>query len=286
MPERWLVVSNCQTFGLTNCIQALARNVEADACDYHAFARAISVQPDQFAHYDLALILYAGIQHPAFRAECFRRHRMIPILEFGGYHPDCCYVYADGALINDSIIGPYQSLIVFAAYLEGLDAAAATQWFRSDVYERVGYFDQWLAQRDLIVNGCAELGFDVLPMFRGPGRGRAFMHTFDHPNIAALSELARAILRSEKQPMFDHVPPPPDALAETWWPVYPEIGEQVGVCGSYLFKPLKVHKPIELADYVERSLASFARWPAERLNCQPAVAARLEALRLMMREGR
>lgn len=283
MRERWLVVWNCQAFGFANCIQTLARDVECEALDFWSFAKALEAASHDWRTWDRIILLSDACELPRFDAAQMPEFEILPPLYFRGYHPDCCYVRVGDAFISDGVVGPYHSRIALAAYKEGLDATQAAGWYNADTYAHAGYFARWTAERQAILNGYRECGLDVSRLFRVAGRGRSFMLTIDHPRIEALFELARALLVARGQAVFDDVILPPDNLAATSWPVYPEIGEQLGVAGSYLFKPANEHKPLELVDYLERSLAFFSRWERHELRVFHNVQPKLQHIRQLMR---
>lgn len=283
MRERWLVVWNCQSFGLANCIQALARDVECEALDFWAFTKALEADTQDWRAWDRIILMPEAHEHPRFDAARMPAIEILSPLSFLGYHPDCCYVLVDGAPVSGGVVGPYHSRIALAAYKEGMDAAEAARWYNAGTYAHIGYFAQWAAQRQMILNDYRQRGLDISRLFRVAGRGRSFMHTIDHPRIDALFEVARALLVARGRAIFEGVAPPPDNLAATGWPVYPEIGEQLGVAGSTLFKPANEHKPLELTDYLERSLAFFSRWERHELRVLHNVQPTLQTVRKLMR---
>ncbi len=283
MRERWLVVWNCQAFGFANCIQTLARDVECEALDFWAFGKALEAGSHDWRSWDRIIFLRDACELPGFDAAQMPEFEILPPLRFGGYHPDCCYVLLNDETISDGVIGPYNSMIAFAAYKEGLDAEQAARWYNAATYAHADYFAPWPAERQMMLNRYRKLGLDVSRLFRVTGRGQSFMHTVNHPKIEALFELARALLVARGRPIFEGIGPPPDNLATSTWPIYPEIGEPIGVPGSYLFKPANQHKPLELVDYLERSLAYFSGWGRDQLQLHPSVEPQLQDIRRLMR---
>jgi len=111
------------------------------------------------------------------------------------------------------------------------------------------------------------------------------MHTINHPVIEVMFDMARALLTHLDQPIYADVAPPPDNLASVVWPIYPEIGERLGVAGSYLFKPSEEHKPLELIDFLDRSLGYFSSWHRSQLRVMPRIQPNLQRVRALMREA-
>lgn len=283
--ERWILLSNCQTLSLARAVTALAETVDCAACDAWQMADRLAEDPDHFRQFDFMLVLANLRDFPGFPAERLPPHADVPCFNFTGYHPDCCYVAADGERIGDGPIGPYHSMIALAGYKEQLSPAATARFFNGRIYEQAGYYRQWLAQRDRMIARFAEFGFDIRGVFRKAGRGRSFMHTIDHPDIVLMMELAKIILRRLDRSYREEAPLPVDALANMSWPVYPEVGEQLGVAGDYRFRPTDSYAALGLDDYLETAFASFGRWDRSRLRVAWQVQSRLQHIRQLIREA-
>ena len=281
MRERWAVISNCQTVGLAHSIEALARDIDCVGVDVHEFRRTVAAEPDHYRRYDYALVLPEALE--GVEAD-LPPHRMVPAFQFPAYHPDSVYVFADGVFFP-GVIDMYQSMIALAAYKEGLEAESAARFFATPVYQRAGYFAMWTPFRDWLIAHFGEAKIDVAPIFLRRAKGRALMHTINHPTIEVLYDIARAILVQMDKPIHDGVPPPPDNLAAIAWPIYPEVGERLGLGGSYLFKPAHVHKPLALVDYLDASLKLFAARDRSELSVIPNLVQPLRRIRRMMRDA-
>ena len=284
MRERWVVISNCQSFGLANSIEAQAKTIECTACDVHEFRRAIAENPEHFRAYDFALILPEAFDGIDRDATGLPPYRLVPAFQFPAYHPDSVYVFADGAFV-EGVIGSYQSMIALAAYKEGLAAEQAATFFDARIYQAAGYFSQYDPYRTWLVEHFAAHDIDIAPIFLRRTRGAALMHTVNHPAIAVLFDLARAILVQMERPIFADVTPPSDNLAGISWPIYPEVGERLGLPGNYLFKPAYRHKPLDLIGFLGRSLEHFAPWHRSQLSVIPNLVQPLRRIRRHMRDG-
>lgn len=285
MRQRWIVISNCQSFGLANSIEALARDVECAACDNWSFQRAVAADPDHFRDYDFALILPEAKDWPGFDAARLPPTMEVPAFQFAAYHPDSVYVFADGTMFLDGVIAAYQSMIALAAYKEALSPERAATFFNATIYQSAGYFGQWEMQRDWLVGLYRDAGLEIGASLLRRSRGQAFMHTVNHPRIGILFDLARAILDKLGQPVFAEVPLPPDNLAATAWPIYPEVGERLGLAGAYLFKPAEKHKPLDLVHYLAESFRRFAPWDKSQLRVIKPLEPALKRIRRHMREA-
>ena len=283
--ERWIVLSNCQSEGLARSITALADRVDCDSCDVWQMGDRLAGDPDYFRRYDFALVLPDALAFPGFPADRLPLSAYVPMFQFTGYHPDCCYVRAEGDYIYDGFIGPYHSMIALAGYKEQISAAETARWFNDTLYQAAGYYFQWEAQRDAMIARFASHGFEIGGIFRRPSRGRSFMHTIDHPDIMLMMELARVILRRFDRRCHADAPPPVDSLAMMSWPVYPEIGEQLGVAGAYRFRTANLYGAIGLEDYLEEAFARFGRWDRSVLRVDLEIQPRLQHIRKLIREG-
>jgi len=278
-------LSNCQTLSLARGISAVAETVECEACDAWQMAERLAADPDYFRRFDFMLVLANLRDFPGFPADRLPAHVDVPCFSFTGYHPDCCYVTADGERITDGLIGPYHSMIALAGYKEQLGPAVTARFFNDRIYEQAGYYRQWQAQRDQMIERFAKFGYDIGGVFRKAGRGRSFMHTIDHPDIVLMIELAKVILRRLGRPYREAAPLPVDTLANMSWPVYPEVGEQLGVAGDYRFRPTDRYASLGLNEYLEEVFASFGRWDRSQLRVSWQVQPRLQHIRRLIREA-
>ena len=281
MRQRWVVISNCQTVGLANSVEALARDIDCTGVDVHEFRRIVADERDHFRHYDYALVLPEAIE--GIEAD-LPPHRLVPAFQFPAYHPDSVYVFADGAFFP-GVIDMYQSMIALAAFKEGLDAERAATFFTGEVYRRAGYYAMWEPFRDWLIAHFGAAQIDVTPLFLRRARGRALMHTVNHPAIEVLFDIARTILVQMEQPIHEAVPPPPDNLAAVAWPIYPEVGERLGLAGAYLFKPAYRQKPLTLVEYLDESLRLFAARDRSELSVIPNLVQPLRRVRRIMRDA-
>jgi hypothetical protein len=283
--KRWIVIANCQAFGLANSIRSLARDIDCYACDLWQYTEQMRSDPDFYRNnYDFALISDEAREWFACDDAVLPPHIPIPNLTFSAFHPDCCYVHVGGQPLT-GVVGPYHSLIAVAAYKEDIGPDRAAAFFRESVYEQAGYFAMWGAQREALIADFARSGIAIGSVIRRMSHGRAFMFTINHPRIEMLFEVARAILAARNEPLFDGIWPPPETLAGVQWPIYPEVGRRIGIEGACLFKPADEQRPIELAEFLERSHAIFGAWEKSQLYIDPAIRPRLRRIRQLMKEA-
>ncbi|MES2497199.1 MAG: WcbI family polysaccharide biosynthesis putative acetyltransferase [Pseudomonadota bacterium] len=283
--KRWIVIANCQTFGLANSILSLAPDVACHGCDVREFQTRMREQPDYYLeNYDFAIIAEEARLWFQYTPEMLPPHIDIPNITFSAFHPDCCYVTA-GAAVVDGVVGPYQSMIALAAYKEHIPPVRAATFFNEAVYQYAGYLDLWQEQRDRLVTQFAAAGVAIGPGLRRMSHGRSFMFTVNHPKIEMLFEVARAILVSRNERIHEGSWPPPETLAAAQWPIYPEVGRRLGLTGGYVFKPAHDPRPISLEEFLIRSHDVFSAWDKSQLSVDPGIRPRLWRIRELMREA-
>ena len=252
------VIGNCQADGLADWLAALSPGLEVEA-----FSVA-GVQPDdpgararRRALLDRSdwVVMQTGSEHrarfglpepDALRAEG-RRVTLAPWIIFRGFHPDCIYLFHDGAPIPGAA-GPLQSAIALAARLEGLTRQRTLRLYNAYVYARLGYFDAYPSALDLMREEWTALGLDPSPWLAP--RAEPFMHTINHPIPAVLEDVARQLLSGAGlQPSANPAPRPPDRLIGGGiWPVYPELAERLGLEGATAYRrPGLPDAPLEAA---------------------------------------
>ena len=99
------------------------------------------------------------------------------------------------------------------------------------------------------------------------------MHTFNHPGVAAIAQMARLLARLIN-PSIDHsrVPIEPMLLdgllaAAEAWSVYPSIANSLGFTGSFHWK-LKDHSVIGLEEFVSQSFDMYEAQQLIEFRCQ------------------
>jgi len=211
-------------------------NFDVTPLDIWSFRQDVEGALDRFKDYFRVLVSPEVFATPNLDLSSAPHLTVIPNISFSAYHPDC--VYAGG--VNGMLKGPmdaYHSLIIIAAHQKGMSQDDAASLFRGDFYERCGFMDYWLPQRDRLVNDFAAHEFDIQNEVRRWGRSQAFMHTIDHPKIHCLYGVARSVMKSMGVPDVEtHVIPQDNLAIGAVWAVYPEIGEHLGVEGAYRFK--------------------------------------------------
>lgn len=281
--ERWLVMSNCQTVGLANCLQAQAADIAIAPLDTGRFRAGPWRANRRMRDFD-RLLIYPAIRQEVSKARLDRigTHVTMPIITFRGYHPDQIYIFNRGKPLGGPI-SHYHSAIAFACYRQGIGVADTAAYFNGPFFERCGYFNVWSGERDRLLAEFAATGLDIRPYFRDWGRRAAFMYSYNHPRIQPLYDMASALLHSLGQAAHRSDLIPHDNLANSAiFAVYPEIGEAVGVHGGYEFRATGNYRPIGLSEYIARCHALYATLPPADLEPFPEFRQQVEHIRTLL----
>ena len=255
--ERWILISNCQTYGLAQSMQMLARDISIDPVDVGQYNAHIAHYNDSFAAYDRVLVSAAASGLPGADFSRSRRVDRLPKLVYTGFHPDLTYIMNGGTVV-DGPIGAYHSMIAFVAYGLGRSVEEALSLFNSRTYAACGYFDTWKQARQELIANCGHYGLDISEALPRWGRRGAFMYGNNHPRIHVLYDVARIYLEREGYATYPSDILPQDSLVTSGvFATYPEIGERLGVPGAYLFKRISSYSQIGLRQFVEESFATY-----------------------------
>jgi hypothetical protein len=281
--EQWLVISNCQTYGIANCLQAQAQDIVVSGIDSLLF----NSDPERFnaelSRYDKLFIPH-GISDTLTDARLgdIVDHVELPIITFRAFHPDLIYLLHD----DRPIAGPardYHSAIAYACFCAGMSVADTTSRFTGLLFERCGYLRMWLPERDRLVGYLARLGLDITQPIRSWGRSEAFMYSINHPRIQVLHVLAAELLRAQGRKPFAHAITPHDNLASSAvFAIYPEIGEALGIAGGYAFKNHDSYRPVDLTGFVAGCFEIYARIEPNLIKPHPQFEAQFEYVAAMI----
>lgn len=277
--EQWLVMSNCQTVGLANCIQAQTAEVAVTALDpamYRARPMRMNARMRKFDK----LLIYPGIKSEVRKAKLERIevHVELPIVTFRAYHPDLIYIFDRGRPLSGPL-SHYHSAIAFACHRKGLTVTDAQGYFNGPFYEKCGYFDLWAGERDRLLAEFKACGLDIRSRFLNWGRERAFMYSYNHPRIGPLYDIASTLLSSAGlEPQRSDLIPQDNLANSATFAVYPEIGEALGVPGSYDFRSVGDYRPMRLHEYLTRCYALYQSIPAANLTPFPEFSAQVDRI--------
>lgn len=258
--ENWLVLANCQSLGLANCLQLQHLNVNVVAIEEAAFQAEKSR-----IHHELARSNKIFISEP-YKSLVDTTNLAavnIPQFTFSGYHPDIIYLECNGQIVS-SPMGTYHSTICFVAHKKGYSIRDTRALFSYKYYERFGYFDRWENEYEQLDNYLDFFGIDFAPLFRRWTMKQAFMWSNNHPRIDCLFDIAAEVLHNSGiDPIETQLRPHDNLLNGPVYPIYNELAEALGIKGSYLFKPILKYTFLTLDQFIR---ASFDIYDKQEMN--------------------
>lgn len=163
----------------------------------------------------------------------------LPNVVFSAFHPDAIYaVRGDGSIFSG--LTHYHSAIGLWAWRQGLGPDAAARLFTPQVMKMLTYDRYWGPSALAVKADFAQSSLSFPAFWMRLKRSGVFMHTINHPTGATLALLAKAI--AVRLGATDEVWDIPaeryvqDFLTHIVWPVYPWIGESLGVPGCFRWK--------------------------------------------------
>jgi hypothetical protein len=282
--KKILVLGNCQARSLASCLEALSSEVTAKGVEIHQsgleelFSKRDSALHAALLRYDHILLQppYALLVTDHF-PDLAARARLFPALSFSAYHPDL--VYIDVQSTKTFLFGPlghYNSALAFWGFSNGLSVAATTDLFNGWTYERLGYFEFWESSRKALLMQGDSANFPLANYLDKWSRAGSFMHSVNHPKLLVFADIAQATLTRlgvPTTPAAAHYIVDEQAEGPVW-PIYPEVGERLGVEGHYWFKIERGLFPagrpvvmLSLRDFVAGSFEVFAKYAPGDLVC-------------------
>ena len=195
-----LVLSNCQTGGMTACLDlflprdkvvGLAWSDSEEGCARAAAAAAAADLVVTSAPRGLHAKLVS--QYGVDPSKCLR----FPGIGFSGFHPDLTIAYSDGELIDIFPGVPYQSAIgLWCLERPALTLRDTVDLFAAETMAALGLDRSWDAARQRLAARFEETGWSFADFFLPlQASGRVFMHTVNHPHLSALAQMARVVAR-------------------------------------------------------------------------------------------
>lgn len=261
LPPSIVILGNCQGAQLAACLRRMLPQTTVHFARYFGDADiATLVNGD-----DQCLVL---VQNPVMsfgdvvgtlRETC--RVIDFPAIAHAGFHPDLIRPKQNRVLVQGPL-GSNHSALVLYAYLRGMDETATQALFRSDVFQALGYYEARAESDGHLCATLTQFGLYDELVFTPILGGSSFMHNTIHPKLPLIAALARAILaRAGIPPVISY---PENLMADDLannvvWPIYPEIGEALGIAGGeyvFQFKPSPKHT-FDLPDFIARSFAAY-----------------------------
>lgn len=253
--RRWLLVFNCASIGLGNCIKLQAPGIDIESVDFGRFKADPDAWRERLDAYELIITAPHFLRNDLVDFTEHARTRVLPIVQFDAYHPDLCYISTNGKAAKGPM-GDYHSQIVVAAHAKRIPASHARELFTRAQFQAFGFLDRWEAARERLLAGFRGAGIPMDAHFPRWSARSPFMYSINHPAIHVLRDVASALLEAEGVEPVPNVPLPHDNLLNgPVYPVYPDIAEALSVRGSYAFKLATQYRCIGLDEYIARSYA-------------------------------
>ena len=274
--ENWLLLSNCQTVGLANSFQLLNPALRVTAVDIWTYRADPQTYNRKMAEVD-RLVVHPDIAAlPEYDDRGARMINYLPSIDFGAYHPDTGYFQHNGGVLDGPMMA-YHSILAVAAYNAGLHVADTVALFAGKTYEKCGYMADWAPQRAALIRRFADHGVPLAGVFPHWGRKRAFMYSVNHPRIEQIHDVARQFLHALGLPSIaTDIIPGDNMIHGPCMPVYDEVGEALGVRGSYLFKLPGEFRYVPLVEYLAGCLAVYQQHPRHAIQPHPTYRARYD----------
>lgn len=267
------VLGNCQAGGIADSLEILSNGSSVSGILVSNEPKVLfSELSEHFFDSESVLLLHDSVREifsvNDSLAKFDRKENIyIPTISFAAFHPDIQYGFIDGAVVKSGLDSDWNSRIMLWAYSKGLSQGETENLFREDVFQSLGYFDEWDKSSETLRKSFEECGFDYGRWIRSVQRAGVFMYGINHPMQIGLSQLAVQI--AERVFPNSHVVIEDlhtfttDYLSHIVWPVYPEIGDHLGVEGSYHWRVARKHA--SLTEFIE---LCFSAWDKMKLRKQ------------------
>jgi hypothetical protein len=271
---RVVISSNCMTGGLTSALSLLLPSAQFVPIPYVGVDEV--VLREQLSASDKWLVSGPEeIQTAAMDHISNSRLQRIPFpdLHFNAFHPDQVYAWMrDGSLVEGAT-GPYNSAIALWAWQHGLNAQQTISLFTPEIFGALGYHDRWQVsvdrlRHDFVPYPHLDYRDFIIPL----QRAGAFMHTVNHPQVAAIAQMARLLAKQIDSTVDTENIPIENMLvdglfmASFSWSVYPSVANALGLKGAFMWK-LEDHSVIGLEEFVQRSFAKYEAQQPRDVDC-------------------
>lgn len=184
----------------------------------------------------------------------------VPNIYFDAFHPDLCYAQLKST--GEITRVHYNSRIAVWAYNNRIDIADAAKLYRRSTYRALGYFDYWASSVEALKTAfleCELVTSDFDRFIQRVKRGGVFMYSVNHPRPQPISELSKLLAGKlgVGGPWVDREIVIPDTLTEQVWPLYPEVGDELGLVGNYCWR-LNNNEQDGVEKYLNFAYAQYA----------------------------
>jgi hypothetical protein len=271
-----VVSSNCQTSGITIALRMLLPDATVEPFPYAGLNADQHQQLiTQLAESDVWVVTAPpSFVSQTLEAAQAQRLRIVtlPELYFDAFHPDLVYAWSPNETTVNSPAGPYNSAIALWAWRRRLSADQTIALFTPEVFSCLGYTERWSLSADRLKLDFSEHGYDYREFLLPLQRKGVFMHTVNHPTVAALAQMSRLAANRIGMPQRLLAEPIENFMtdglmaASSVWPVYPTIANALGMEGSWTWK-LPTQQVIRLNEFIEASFAMYAQADVADFSC-------------------
>ena len=281
-----VVLGNCQVRGLAHAFGLFLPGARTEAVETSSnptlLAKALQAATDK--KLDMLLV------HESVRKVVSNHQSLagilpdfaivVPTITFSAFHPDTQIAFSRGRQVKNGLGGGWNSRIILWAFRNRLSREKTRRLFRSDVYEALGYFDEWPSSLSNLREAFERTALDFTKWIRRNQRIGVFMHGVNHPLAIGLATVAeqvvekvypgqtRAVCGIDRY-LTDH-------LANVVWPVYPEIASILGVKGDYLWR--HGDRLADLDSFIDLCFSSWESedWRDDACRLEPPLSASAE----------
>ena len=260
------ILGNCQVGGIAESVSLLVEGVTVHAeFATHNIAELASVL-NQHIEYQGSLIVSDSVRslivnNPALEDFDLPDTIYFPTISFAAFHPDIQYAFVEGSVVKNGLGSDWNSRILLWAYLHGQTPQQTQELFNVRTYEKLGYFSEWERSSQKLQNTFQDCNFDYGRWIRSVQREGVFMYGINHPTQFSLSELsiqlAEKLFPQSNVNRSNLIYLTTDHLSHIVWPIYPDIGDRLGLESSYFWR---VNQRIsDLAEFSELCFQTFDR---------------------------
>lgn len=268
-----VILGNCQVGGIADALELLSNGSAVEGVLVsNDPATLLGELSEQFKNQENIILMHESVRQIIAVNELLSEFAhpgviYIPTISFAAFHPDIQYAFVNGAVVKSGLESDWNSRLMLWAYLNKLSEKNTENLFRENIFDALGYFEEWDNSTNTLRKSFDECGFDYGRWIRSVQRTGVFMYGINHPMQIGLSQLAIQI--AEKVFPNSHVEIEDlhtfttDYLSHIVWPVYPEIGDHLGVEGSYHWRVARKHA--SLTECIE---LCFSAWDKMKLRKQ------------------
>jgi hypothetical protein len=287
-----LVITNCATAAYTSGLRALFPDWEVKGANLDVARKWLTEEPNEAFRGFLceSELLLLGSENESALAEFASGKEVlsVPYFYFRGYHPDSFHL-GIGETTVPSVLqsGNLHSRLAVAAFVLGLSQEETVAAFDADIYESIGYFSIFDAEKQELLERFAAQGIDLDAAFHRWRSAGNFLYTHNHARAFVFNDIllealsGRFLDESWRESALEKLSAVPDYLEPSIrWPVYPEIAARYGLQSDFLWRTGVAAGPaaMTLADFVARTFEVLRSCSGLNADCVPGFARCRDAL--------